>query len=117
MHLKKIVITGIFVTLLVTLFLLSSLYPHATQYNTLRISGTVEKIFQGETNRVVFKLKDDDYSYYIEPTPESTLTIQTLQKQLTGKPVEIYYVKSWLTQLSFRKFHHIAKVESPTTTL
>jgi hypothetical protein len=114
---KKIVITCVFFVLMITLALVFRPVPDASPENILKTDGTIEKVYEVGESGVVFKLKGDDRLYYIDHGFEKGLTLTTLQAELPGKPVEIYYVKYWtpIDPLSRRK--HIAKVDVNRTTL
>ncbi|MBA4055022.1 MAG: hypothetical protein C0490_09945, partial [Marivirga sp.] len=92
---KKIVIASVFFLLLVTLALIFRPVPNASPENTLKTYGTIEEVYEAGENGVVFKLKGDDRLYYIDQGLKNGLTLTTLQEELPGKPVEIYYVKYW----------------------
>lgn len=114
---KKIVITSLFLVLLVTLALIFRPVPVASPENTLKTRGTIERIYEAGENGVVFKLIGDERLYYIDQELKNGLTLTTLQAELPGKPVEIYYVKHWTPIDPLSKRKRIAKVDVNSTTL
>lgn len=114
---KKIVIASLFFALIVTLALVVKPVPSASSENTLRTFGTIENVYKAGTDGVAFKLKGDDRLYYIEQGLKKGLTATTLQEQLPGQSVEIYYVKYWSPLDPLSKLKYIAKVDVNRTTL
>lgn len=114
---KKIVIASVFFLLLVTLALIFRPVPNASPENTLKAYGTIQEVYEAGENGVVFKLRGDDRLYYIDQGLKKGLTVTTLQAELPGKPVEIYYVKYWTPIDPLSKRKHIAKVDVNSTTL
>jgi len=114
---KKIVIASIFFALLLTLAFTFRPVPNASTKNTLKTFGTVEAVNEAGEDGVIFKLRGDDRTYYIDKCLRKGLTLSDLQEKLPGKSIEIYYVKYWtpLDPLSKRK--HIAKVDVNRITL
>jgi hypothetical protein len=117
MLVKKIVIASIFFVLLITLALVFRPKPNASPENTLKTYGTIEKVFEAADNRVVFKLNGDNRLYPIDQSLKNVLTLATLQEELAGQDVEIYYVKYWTPINPLSKLMHIAKVDVNRTTL
>lgn len=114
---KKIVIASLFFTLIVTLALVVRPVPTASPYNTLRAFGTVENVYKAGADGLALKLRDDDRVYYIEQGLKRGLTATTLQEELPGQPVEIYYVKYWSPLDPLSKLKYIAKVDVNRITL
>lgn len=114
---KKIVIASLFFALIVTLALVVRPVPSASSENTLRTFGTIENVYKAGNDGVAFKLKGDDRLYYIERGLKKGLTATTLQEQLPGQSVEIYYVKYWCPLDPLSKLKYIAKVDVNRTTL
>jgi hypothetical protein len=116
MELKKIVVASIFFLLMITLGAVFGPFSEVSASNTLRTLGTIEQVLQTRSNEVVFKLKDDDKFYYIEKESQKDLSVTDLQKELSGKSVEIYYVKRW-TPIDPLRVNHITKVDLNKMTL
>ncbi len=114
---KKIVIASIFFALITALAIVFQPVPIASAENTLKTFGTIENVYEAGDDGVVFKLQGDDRLFYLAQGFENGLTATSLQEDLSGKMVEIYYVKYWspLDPMSKRKY--IAKVEVNRTTL
>ena len=116
MQRKKIVVGSIFFLLMITLGFIFRPIPNASLDNTLRTYGTIEEVLETRTNDVAFKLKDDDQFYYIQENWERDLSFRELQNDLSGKFVEIYYVKHW-TPINPLRVNHITKVDLNKITL
>jgi hypothetical protein len=116
MQTKKIVVASIFFLVMVTLGLIFRPLPNPSPDNTLRTQGTIEKVLETGTKDVVFKLKDDDRFYFIKEDLEKGLTFNELRRELSGKSVEIYYVKHW-TPIDPLRVKHITKVDLDKMTL
>jgi hypothetical protein len=116
MQTKKVVVASIFFVLMITLAFVFRPVPNASPENTLRAAGTIEQVLETRHKDIVFKLKDDDRFYYIEDNVERSVTFDQLQRQLAGKPVEIYYVKHW-TPIDPLRVKHVTKVDLDKTTL
>jgi len=67
----------------------------ASRGNCVQVSGVVEDIHLGGINDIVFKLKDNDDSYYINRGAENGLNVDSLKKNLTGKNIDLWHAKSW----------------------
>ncbi len=116
MQSKKIVVGSIFFLLMITLAIIFRPIPEASLDNTLRTYGTIEEVLETRTKDVVFKLKDDDRFYYIQENLDQSLSFQELQNELSGKAVEVYYVKHW-TPIDPLRVNHITKVDLNKITL
>src|SRR3989337_1818187 len=110
MQTKRIVVASIFLLLMITLGAIFRTTPNIPQENALRTLGTIEQVMETQNKNVVFKLKDDDRLYYIQEDLGKDLTFQELQAELSGKSVEIYYVKHW-TPIDPLRVTHITKVD------
>ena len=116
MQTKKIVVASIFFLLMVTLGFVFRPLPTSSPENTVKSLGTIEQVLETRNNDVVFKLKDDDRFYYIEERLEKGLSFPELQRELSGKSVEIYYVKHW-TPIDPLRVKHVKKVDLNKMTL
>lgn len=116
MQIKKIVVASIFFLVIITLGFIFRPLPSPSPDNTLRTYGTIEKVLETRTKDVVFKLKDDDRFYFIQKDLEKGLTFNELHHELSGKSVEIYYVKHW-TPIDPLRVKHITKVDLNKMTL
>jgi len=83
--------------------------PKATPENLIKVRGTLEDIKTGGENDVVFKLKGDYHTYYINRGLEQGLDIDSLKMHLLQKEIDIYLVKMRFNLISPS---HIAKVVS-----
>lgn len=114
---KKIVISSIFVGLIVCLAVIFRPVPPASPENTLKARGTVETVFETGEHDLVFKLKGDDRIYYLNQGLEEGPTLAELREDLSGRSIEIYYVKYWTPIDPLSRMKHIAKVDMNKTTL
>ena len=95
MQTKKIVVASIFFFLMITLGLVFRPLPSSSSENTVVFTGTIEQVIETGNKNVVFKLKNDDRFYFIEEGLGKGLSFPELQQELSGKSVEIHYVKHW----------------------
>ena len=116
MHRKKIVVASIFFLLMITLGVIFRPVPNSSPQDMLRTLGVIEQVLETRQKNVVFKLKDDDRFYYIQEDLERGLTFPELQRRLSGKLVEIYYVKHW-TPVDPLRVKHVTKVDLNKMTL
>lgn len=116
MQTKKIVVASIFFFLMITLGLAFRPLPSSSPENTLVFIGTIEQVMQTRTNNVVFKLKDDDRFYYMEEHLGKGHSLPELQEELSGKSVEIHYIKHW-TPVDPLRVMHVTKVDLNKMTL
>lgn len=114
---KKIIITSIFFTLLASLAVIFQPVPSASEGNTLKTIGTIEKVYKAGSHDLVLKLKGDDHLFYVANGTNPDVTFASLTRDLTGKDVEVYYVKYWSPLNQINKLKHIAKLEVNRTTL
>ncbi len=91
-------------------FLLFRPLPKATPQNCGRITGQVVQIREGGTKDIVFKLRNDDDTYYINRGLERGLTLEAM-KQVEGKTIVLYFVEHWTPFDAMHQVRHIAKVE------
>jgi len=117
MLVKKIVITSIFFSLMITLALVFRPVPYASPENTMKTFGTIEKVFKAGEHGVVFTLEGDDRLFYIDKGLKRGLHFTSLQEELPGKSVDIYYVKYWTPIDPLSKVKHISKVNMNSITL
>ena len=117
MLVKKIVITSIFFGLMITLALVFRPVPNASPENTLMTFGTIDEVHKAGEHGVVFTLEGDDRLYFIDKGLKRGLRFASLQEELPGKAVDIYYVKYWTPIDPLSKVKHISKVNLNSTTL
>lgn len=114
---KKVVIPCIFVLLLVSLALIFRPVPDPSPENTIKTNGTIEEVAMAGNDDLVIKLRGDDRLYFIDEGLKDGRSLTTLQGELSGKAVEIYYVKYWTPLDPLSRFKHISKVDINQTTL
>lgn len=78
------------------IFILLALGPIDTsKSNCIKVSGVVENTFEGGIKDLVFELKDDTISYYINRGLENGFILSQTKKEFIGKNVTLYYAKNW----------------------
>jgi hypothetical protein len=116
MQTKKIVVASIFFFLMITLGLVFRPLPNPSSENTVVFTGTIEQVIETGNNNAVFKLKDDDRFYYVEEELGKGLSFRQLQQELSGKSVQIHYVKHW-TPIDPLRVMYVTKVDLNKMTL
>ena len=82
--------------LLFVVFLILSLRPIDTsKENSEIVIGTVTGVSEGGANDLVFELKNDNISYYINRGLENGFTVSQAKKDFIGKKVVLNYAKNW----------------------
>jgi hypothetical protein len=100
---------------MITLGLVFRPLPTSSAENTLISTGTIEQVVE-TGNSVVFKLKDDDRFYYVDEELGKGLSSSELRQELSGKSVQIHYVKHW-TPIDPLRVMHVTKVDLNKMTL
>ncbi len=94
-YLMKKKATYLFLLLLVV-FLILALRPIDTsKENSEIVIGTVTAVSEGGANDLVFELKNDNISYYINRGLENGFTVAQAKKDFIGKKVVLNYAKNW----------------------
>lgn len=82
--------------ILFAVFIIFALRPIDTsKENSVIVIGTVSAVSEGGVKDLVFKLKDDKTSYYINRGLENGFSLEKAQKDFVGKKVVLNYAKSW----------------------
>lgn len=116
MKTKKIVVASIFFFLMITLGLIFRPLPSSSAGNTLVSTGTIEEVVETGEKDILFKLKDDDRFYYIDEELEKGISFPELRQELSGKSVQIHYVKHW-TPIDPLRVMYVTKVDLNKMTL
>ena len=66
---------------------------------------------------LIIKLRGDDRLYYIDEGLKHGRSLTSIQGELFGKAVEIYYVKYWTPLDPLNRLKHTSKVDINQTTL
>ena len=114
---KKVVISSIFFLLLTFLALIFRPVPNPSPYNTIKTNGTVEEVSMDGDADLIIKLRGDDRLYYIDEGLKDGRSLSTLQGELSGKSVEIHYVRFWTPLDPLSKLKHISLVNVDQTRL
>ncbi|MBD0254564.1 MAG: hypothetical protein ICV83_02495 [Cytophagales bacterium] len=91
-------------------FLLFRPLPKATLLNCGRVTGQLVQIQEGGTKDIVFKLRNDNDTYYINRGLERGLTLEEM-KRMEGKEISLYFVEHWTPFDAMHQVRHVAKVE------
>lgn len=75
-------------------------------------TGKVTQIFEGGTYDIVFRLDNDESTYYINRGVELGLSIEELRKDLIGQEVTMKYPEYWSIFGANRMSTHVSKVEA-----
>jgi hypothetical protein len=113
---KKVTISSIFVLLIVVLALVFRPVPHPSPENTIKANGTIEEVSMAGNNDLIIKLSGDDRLYFIDEGLKHGRSLSSIQGELSGKAVEIYYVKYWTPLDPLSRLKHISKVDINQTT-
>ncbi len=114
---KKVTITSIFIMLLVVLALVFRPVPNPSPENTIKANGTIEEVSMAGNDDLIIKLRGDDRLYYIDEGLKHGRSLSSIQDELSGKTVEIHYVKYWTPLDPLSRLKHISKVDFNQTTL
>ena len=114
---KKVVISSIFFLLLTFLALIFRPVPRPSPENTIKTNGTVEAVSMAGDADLIIKLRGDDRLYFIDKGLKDGRSLSTLQGELSGKSVEIHYVRFWTPLDPLSKFKHISLVNVDRTRL
>jgi hypothetical protein len=87
--------TYLFVLFLIAFIILALRPIDTSKENSVVVIGTVTKVYEGGVKDLVFKLKDNKTSYYINRGLENGFTLQQAKKDFTGKKIVLNYAKCW----------------------
>lgn len=62
--------------------------------NCIQVKGVVATIEEGTSYDIVFRLKDNPHTFYINRGLENGLVLNDLQSTLTGKEIELWHANS-----------------------
>lgn len=103
--------------LLIVLALVFRPVPSPSPENTIKANGTIEQVSMAGNDDLIIKLRDDDRLYYIDEGLKHGRSFSAIQGELSGKTVEIHYVKYWTPLDPLSKLKHTSKVDFNQTTL
>ena len=92
-------------------FLIIKPVPIVAEEKAVVVQGLVVDIFEGGVKDVVFKLNDDNSSYYINRGLEYGLIIEDFKEKLVGNQVILKYPQYWTPLDWNNKIRHISKLE------
>lgn len=73
------------------------------------VQGTISQIFEAGEKDIVFTLRENSKSYYINRGMEQGLSIEALKSQLLNEEVTIKYPNFW-TPISSDDIKHLSKL-------
>ena len=91
--------------------------PNPSPENTIKANGTIEEVSMAGDDDLIIKLRGDDRLYYIDEGLKHGRSLSAIQDELSGKTVEIHYVKYWTPLDPLSRLKHISKVDFDQTTL
>ena len=74
------------------------------------VQGTVERIWEGSSYDVCFRLRNDPRTYYINRGLEQGLQLQQLKAELVGQPIDLWYVDLWTPMDPNSMSRHVSRV-------
>lgn len=82
--------------IIVIVFIILALRPIDTsKENSVVVIGTVTSVYEGGVKDLVFKLKDNKTTYYINRGLENGFSLQQAKNDYVGKKVVLNYAKCW----------------------
>lgn len=87
--------TYLLLLLLVVVLILALRPIDTSKENSEIVIGTVTAVSEGGANDLVFELKNDNISYYINRGLEKGFTLSRAKKEFIGKKVVLNYAKNW----------------------
>lgn len=85
--------------------------PIVTEDKAISEKGIVTRISEGGVNDVVFRLKNNERTFYINRGLEAGLTLEGLREKLVGNEITLKYPKYWTPLDWNNQIKHISKVE------
>lgn len=98
---KKILLWSLGV--IATLFMLFVFYllfivkigpVNLSKKDSVEVSGIVDRLYEGGVKDLVFKLKDDSNTYYINRALENGFDLDDINTTLLGKEITLWHAKS-----------------------
>jgi hypothetical protein len=114
---KKVTIASIFALLIIVLALVFRPIPRPSPENTVKANGTIEEVSMAGDDDLIIRLRGDDRLYFIDEGLTNGRSLSSIQGELSGKTVEIYYVKYWTPLDPMSRLKHTSKVDLMQTTL
>ena len=96
-------ITYIFGILIITFFIIVLIPTNNSKDNAIEVNGIVKSISEGGIKDLVFELKNDKITYYINRGLENGFDLKKAKANYLGKRATIHYIKSWTMLAPFGK--------------
>lgn len=107
---KRIFLISILALLSLLIALVFKPVPIVSEDRLLSVKGTVDTIYEGGTNDVVFIINNHPVKYYINRGLESGLILEKLQRDLIGQNILLKYPKYWTPLDPKDRIKHVSKV-------
>ncbi|MCK4287918.1 MAG: hypothetical protein KAW86_01825, partial [Bacteroidales bacterium] len=107
---KKEIFYSIVLILVIT-FILIFRPVNTSESNSIKVTGIVEKVYEGGVKDIIFKIYNDPKIYYINRGIENGLDLNELQKEMTGQEISLWYARHWTPLDPKDKCAHITKLE------
>lgn len=117
MQKKHLTIVAAAVLLVLLAVIIFRPVPTPLEKDCLSTTGVVSNIYEGGTKDVVFALKGQKQTFYINRGLELGLDLKTLKAELEGKTVTIKYPDYWSLLDPGKSIRHISKLELNSKTI
>ncbi|HPR84328.1 MAG TPA: hypothetical protein PL034_02105 [Candidatus Paceibacterota bacterium] len=92
----KLITIVIVTTILGLVIFLLMFHPvNNSKENSIKITGNLNKIYEGGVNDICFRLHGDSACYYINRGLEQGLDLEELQRTIGQKEITIWYANYW----------------------
>jgi hypothetical protein len=85
--------------------------PIPEEKDCLITTGTVVDIYEAGVKDIVFRLKDQGRSFYVNRGLERGLNLRKLRAQLINQKITIKYPKYWTPLDPGNSIRHVSKIE------
>lgn len=111
MKTKHWIITGTLITIVVSVIMVFRPVPIPEEKDCISLKGTIATVYEGSSGDVVFRLQDQQQTFYINRGLERGLRLDNLQATLTNREVVIKYPEYWTPLDPNNQIRHISKIE------
>jgi len=102
---RALMLVGFAIATMLVLFILLVGPVDTSPGNCREVSGIVLKIEERATKDIVFTIKGNPYTYYINRGLEQGLDLKVLESRLVGQEITLWHAGTWLS-----KGGHIAQL-------
>ncbi|WP_026450572.1 hypothetical protein [Aequorivita capsosiphonis] len=107
---KKFVIALCFIFLIATVIVLRPV-PIVHEADAVTERGVVTAVYDGGGSDIVFKLKNNERTFYINRGLQAGIELNELRESLIGNEITLKYPKYWTPLDWENKIKHLSKVE------